>query len=248
MQDARPTENLLLAALPKSERNRLDPFLEQVEMPAGLPITQPEEVIRFLYFPFDAVTSTTHEMSDGTMVETGIMGLEGLSGVQVWLGQTTTPATTFVQIPGIGHRIATKDFIREVRDKVSPLNDLIRSYVHAFLVMTSVVAACNRMHSVDQRLCRWLRMTYNRVQRTEYPLRHDFLANMLGVHRPTLSTTAGMLQRAGLIAYQHGKLTILNPEGLRSGACECLDLIETQFEKIFDKPWREEAEPPERVG
>ena len=220
----RPTENLLLAALPQVERQRLDPFLEAVEMQAGQPITNPGEPIEHLYFPYDAVTSTIQEMSDGTTIETGLMGVEGLAGVQVWLRHTTTIATTFVQVPGKAHRISTENFIREVRDRETPLNDLIASYVHGFLVMTSITAACNRLHSIDQRLCRWLMMIYDRAQRREFPLRHEFLANMLGVHRPTVSTAANMLQKAGYIAYRYGKLTILNPEGLLEGACECYEL------------------------
>src|SRR5690349_10819596 len=116
MPQQRRPENLLLAALPSEERDRLDPFLDWVEMQAGQPITEPDEPIPYLYFPFDAVTSTTQEMSDGSTIETGLVGIEGLSGVQVWLGQRTTPATTFVQIPGMGHRIKTENFIREVRD------------------------------------------------------------------------------------------------------------------------------------
>lgn len=248
MLPTRPKENLLLAALPKAERDRLDAFLVPVEMQIGQPITEPDEPIPFLYFPFDAVTSTTQEMSDGSTIETGLMGIEGLTGVQVWLGQRATPATTFVQIPGVGHRITAEDFIREIRDNpASPLNDLIRSYVHAFLVLTSMTAACNRLHSIDQRMCRWLRMMYNRARRTEYPLRHEFLAQMLGVQRPTLSIAANMLQRAGLISYRYGKLKVLDPEGLSSGACECLEMMEAQFDKIFDQPWREKAKPPERV-
>jgi hypothetical protein len=241
-------ENLLLSALPRSERERLDPFLDLVEMPIGLPITEPDQPIEYLYFPYDSVTSTTQEMSDGSTIETGLMGIEGLSGVQVWLGQRTTPAKTFVQVPGMGHRITAVDFIREVRDNPSsPLNDLIRSYVHAFLVLTSLTAACNRLHSVDQRLCRWLRMTYNRARRTEYPMRHEFLAQMLGVHRPTLSTAASILQRAGLINYRYGRLTILDPQGLVNGACECYGIMESQFDGIFDQPWQEKASQQEPV-
>lgn len=166
-------QNLLLAALPKQERERLNPFLHQVTLQAGHPITTPDEPIENLYFPFGAVTSTVQEMSDGSSIETGLMGIEGVAGVQVWLGQSTTAATTFVQIPGEAHRMATDDFIREVREKTSPLNRLIAAYLHAFLVMTSFTAACNRLHPVDQRLCRWLRMSYNRANRTEFPLRQD---------------------------------------------------------------------------
>lgn len=240
-------ENLLLAALPEEERQRLNPFLHRMNLEAGHPITNPDEPIENLYFPFGAVTSTIHQMSDGSSIETGLMGIEGLAGVQVWLGQLTTPATTFVQIPGEALRISTDDFIREVRQKPSPLNPLIAGYVHAFLVMTSLIAACNRLHSLDQRLCRWLRMSYNRANRREFPLRQEFLAQMLGVHRPTVSTAASMLQKAGLITYRYGKLTITNPEGLIDGACECYTLMESEFEKIFDQHWGDIAEIRERV-
>src|SRR3954454_7603174 len=193
----RVRENLLLSSLPKEERDRLDPFLRRVTLETGHPVTAPNQPIEKLYFPYDAVTSTVQEMSDGSTIETGLMGIEGLAGGQVWLRQRTTPSTTFVQVPGMAHQISAEDFTREVRDRVSPLNDLIASYVHAFLVLTSMTAACNRLHPVDQRMCRWLRMTYNRARKTEFPIRHEFLAHMLGVHRPTVSTAASMLQKAG---------------------------------------------------
>jgi Crp-like helix-turn-helix protein len=237
----RPSENLLLAALPREERERLDPFLHPVNLNLGDMITLPERPIDNLFFMHDAVTSTVQEMSDGSTIETGLMGMEGVAGVQVWLRQRTTTAKTFVQVPGSGYRMSTEDFIREVRDRTSPLNDLIACYVHAFLVLTSMTAACNRLHSVDQRLCRWLRMTYNRAKRTEFPMRHEFLAQMLGVHRPTLSTAANILQKAGLISYRYGKLAITDPDGLAAGACECYEIMEAQFDKVFDQPWREQA-------
>jgi CRP-like cAMP-binding protein len=231
-------ENLLLSALPKEERDRLDPFLHHVTLETGHPITDPDQPIQNLYFPYDAVTSTVQQLSDGSSIETGLMGIEGLAGVQVWLGQLTTASTTFVQIPGDACRISTEDFIREVREKPSPLNRLIAGYVHAFLLMTSFTAACNRLHSIDQRMCRWLCMTYNRANRREFPLRQEFLAQMLGVHRPTVSIAAGMLQKAGLITYRYGTLTILNPDGLLDGACECYVLMEREFEKILGLDWR----------
>jgi hypothetical protein len=188
-------ENLLLAALPREERARLDPFLHPVDMPLQMQITEPDQPIKNLYFPYDAVTSTVQQLSDGSTIETGLMGIEGLAGVQVWLGQRSTPTHTFVQIPGRGHRMSTEDFIREVRDRSSsPLNDLIRAYVHAFLVLVAQDAACNRLHTLDERMCRWLAMTHNRVRRDEFPLRQEFLAMMLGVHRPSVSITAGSLQ------------------------------------------------------
>src|SRR4051794_9867149 len=113
-------ENLLLSGLPKEERDRLDPFLHRVTLQVGHPITAPDQPIENLYFPYDAVTSTVQELSDGSTIETGLMGIEGVAGVQVWLGQRTTAATTFVQIPGDAYRISTDDFIREVRKTISP--------------------------------------------------------------------------------------------------------------------------------
>lgn len=226
-------ENLLLAALPEAERARLAPFLHATDLPPGSPVTVPGQPIEDIYFPLDCVISTVQELSDGSTIETGLTGIEGLAGIQVWLRQHTTPASTFVQVPGRACRMSTEDFIREVRDRVSPLNDLLANYVHAFLVLTSLTAACNRLHSVDERLCRWLRMTYNRSQRTDFPLRHEFLAQMLGVHRPTVSTAASMLQKAGLINYRYGKLAILDPDGLAEGACECYHVMESQFDGIF---------------
>jgi CRP-like cAMP-binding protein len=242
-QPSQTPDNLLLAALPDEERNRLNPFLKRVELSVGDEVTIPGEKIENLYFPIDAVSSTVHEMSDGSTIETGLMGIEGLVGVQVWLQQSTTAAHTFIQIPGTALKISTADFIREVRDRPSsPLNALLASYVHAFLVLTSLMAACNRLHSLDERLCRWLSMVYNRARRSEFPLRQEFLAQMLGVHRPTVSTAAHMLQEAGLIQYHYGKMQIVNPNGLEEGACECYRLMEAEMEKIFKQPWVKKTE------
>jgi CRP-like cAMP-binding protein len=136
------------------------------------------------------------------------------------------------------------DFIREVRDKTgSPLNALLARYTNAFLNMTSIAAACNRLHALDQRLCRWLKLAHNRARRDEFPLRQQFMAQMLGVQRPTVSTTAHMLQQAGLISYTRGLMRILDPEGLTDGACECYEIMEREFDGVFERPWRAMATP-----
>ena len=235
------SENLLLAALPKAERERLDPFLEVVQLKAHQELIAPNEPITNMYFPYDAVTSTVQEMSDGSIIETGLMGVEGLVGIQLWLRSRTTPSRTLVQVPGRAHRMSADDFIREVMERPSPLNELSARYAHAFLVMTSQVAACNRLHSLDERMCRWLSLVQNRVQRTEFPLRQDFMAQMLGVHRGTVSITASILQKAGFISYSRGQMKILDPDGLREGSCECLGIMERQFDQIFDRSWQEFA-------
>jgi CRP-like cAMP-binding protein len=236
-------ENLLLAALPQEERRRLDPFLKPVELEFGEVLIEANEPIEKLYFPFDMVTSTIQEMSDGAAVETGLMGIEGLIGVQLWLRVPTTPTRTLVQISGRALLMSADDFVEQVLNKpYSPLNDLIARYTHAFLALTSMTAACNRLHMIDARLCRWLTMVYERKRQPEFPIRQEFMALMLGVHRPTVSTAANMLQKAGLISYSRGRMRILDPEGLKEGACECLELMEAQFDRIFDRPWRELAE------
>jgi len=234
-------ENLLLAALPPEERQRLDPFLEWVEVELEETLIEPNQPITQVFFPYDVVTSTLQELSDGTSVETGLMGIEGLIGIQLWLRMPSTPTRTFVQVQGFGHRMKAEDFIREVMNKPTPLNDLIARYIHAFLAMTSQTAACNRLHPLDERLCRWLKMVHNRVRRDEFPMRQEFMAMMLGVQRPTVSTTAKMLQNAGLISYSRGMMRVLDPEGLKEGSCECLELMEVQMDRIFDRPWRQLA-------
>jgi len=227
------TENLLLAALSDTERERISPYLHDVVLEFQQVLIEPNQNITEIYFPYDAITSTVQEMSDGDSVETGLMGLEGFVGVQLWLRSPTTPTRTLVQVPGTAYRMSAADFIKHVRETDSQLDNLCAKYVHGFLVMTSQTAACNRLHPIHERLCRWLKLVHNRVRRDEFPIRQEFVAMMLGVHRPTVSTAANMLQQAGLIRYSRGQMRVLDADGLRNGSCECLEIIERQFEKVF---------------
>lgn len=226
-------ENMLLASLPDAEREKLSPYLRDELLDFQQILIEPNKPITQLYFPYDAITSTIQEMSDGSSVETGLMGVEGFVGVQLWLHASTTPTRTLVQVPGRAHSMHATDFIRHVRDTDSPLNELCAKYTHGFLNMTSQTAACNRLHPINERLCRWLKLVHNRVRRDEFPIRQEFMAQMLGVHRPTVSTAANMLQQAGLIKYSRGHMRIVDEEGLRNGSCECLEFIEREFQKIF---------------
>lgn len=204
-------------------------------------LIEPDEPIDTLFFPFDAVTSTIQDMADGNSVETGLMGVEGMIGIQLWLGMPSTPTRTIIQVEGYGHRMKAADFIREVRDKPSALNQFIGRYTHAFLSMTSIGAACNRLHTLDQRMCRWLKLIHNRVRRDEFSMRQQFMAQMLGVQRPTVSTTANILQQAGLITYSRGQMKVLDPQGLVEGACGCYELMEHEMDRIYEVPWRKLA-------
>lgn len=236
---AQARENLMLAMLPREERQRLAPFLEWTNVEFEETLIEPDSPIKLVFFPYDAVTSTIQELQNGNSIETGLMGVEGMIGIQLWLRVPSTPTRTLIQVDGYGHRMKATDFVREVRDTKSPLNDFIARYTHAFLSMTSIGAACNRLHTLDQRLCRWLKLIHNRVRRDEFPMRQQFMAHMLGVQRPTVSTTANMLQQAGLITYTRGRLTVLDAEGLIEGACECYELMEHEMDRIYDVPWRE---------
>ncbi len=230
--------NLLLAALPEAERRRLEPYFETVTLDIREVMIEPGELIRYVYFPQDVVASIVHTMSDGSTVETGIIGLEGFVGVQVWLRQRATTTRTFVQVPGQALRMRSEVFMAEVVNRDSPLNDLLADYVHAYLSLTTVTAACNRIHRVEQRLCRWLKMVHNRVPGDQFPVRHEFLAYMLGVHRPSVSIAANILKKAGLIGYDYGRLNVIDARGLEAGACECYATMETQIEQIYGRPFR----------
>ena len=234
-------DNLLLAALPPTERERLARYLERIELRPPDVLIEANQPISNTYFPLDCVTSTVQELSDGATVEVGLMGLEGFIGVQFWLGSPDTPTRTLVQVEGRSYRMSAADFKREVMEADSPLNRLCGGYTHAFLVMTSQTAACNRLHTVDERLCRWLKMIYDRVRRDTFTMRQEFMAQMLGVHRPAVSIAANVLQNAGLIRYSRGNMEILNPEGLQEGACECYGIVDDQFNRLFGYSWRQLA-------
>lgn len=230
--------NLILAALPDNERKRLKPFLREMELKEGDVLIEANEPIRHVVFPHDFVSSTLQELSDGSTVEAGLMGMEGMIGIQLWLRERSTPSRTIVQVAGHAARMAADDFVRQVMEvPESPLNALIARYTHAFLVMTSQVAACNRLHEVEPRLCRWLKMVHNRVARDEFQLRQEFIAQMLGVSRPTVSIAAKVLQNAKLIDYSRGRICVVDGDGLRAGACECYDIMEGQFARIFKQDW-----------
>jgi len=231
-------QNLILASIPEKERKRLQPFFHEEELAEGTLLIEENRPIRNVYFPHTLVGSTLQELKDGSTVEAGLMGVEGFIGLQLWLRQRQTPSRTIVQVRGRTARMAADDFVRLVMEvPESPLNPLIARYIHGFLVMTAQVAACNRLHEVEPRLCRWLKMIHNRVTTEEFPLRQEFMAAMLGVSRPTVSITAKILQKAGLIDYSRGKMRILDGEGLRAGACECYDIMENQFARIFKDDW-----------
>lgn len=232
--------NLLLSNIPPKERKRLEPFLEPATLKFREVIYEKDRPIRHVYFPFNFVSSTVLEMEDGEIVEVGVTGNEGLAGIQLFLKEERTNTTTFAQIPGEGLRMSAGDFKKHVIERGGPLHDLLHRYAHAFMAQIAQTAACNRVHPLDQRLCRWILMSHNRVQNDEFPLTQEFMGQMLGVRRPTVSTTAKILQKAGLISYSRGRLKVLDRAGLESGTCECYWTIVKLFDRIYGEAWPRE--------
>jgi DNA-binding transcriptional regulator YhcF (GntR family) len=226
-------ENLLLRALPSLEKRRLSPFLKPVDLPLGRCLMDPEAPLKYVWFPHDAIASTVQSMVDGSIIEVGMTGFEGMVGISAWLRVRTTSLRWFVQVPGQASRMRVDVFRREVCEQPSPLNGLIANFIHTYIVISAQKAACNCLHDVNQRLCRWLSMMAERLpEKDMFPFRQEFLAYMLGVHRPTVSIAAEQLQRQRLIRYSRGHLQILDREGLRARSCECYELIARQLRQM----------------
>ena len=236
-QPKRPVEieaaraNRLLAALPLNEAEGLRPHLETLPMPLRLSLYRSGEPIEYVWFPQWGVTSLVKIMHDGTTVEVATVGAEGAIGIPVFLGSDRTNTDAFVQVAGQGMRIETEAF-RTVLARSPALQNLLQRYTLALLNQISHGAACNRAHSVDERCARWLLTTHDRMHRESFYLTQEFLAEMLGVHRPTVTVAAGILQKAGLISYVRGRVTIHNRKGLEAAACQCYRDVSDEFERL----------------
>lgn len=224
-------ENQLLAILPREEYERLVTNMELVPLTFKQTLYAANESIEYVYFPKSGVVSLLTLMEDGTAVEVGTVGNEGMVGLPVFLGSNKIPGQAMAQIPGEAWRMRVDVF----KNKVIPgstLHDLLQRYTQALFNLISQIAACNRIHSVEERFCRWLLMTQDRVGSDEFPLTQEFLSQMLGVRRPTVSLSASVLQKAGLIRYVRGKMTILDREGLEASSCECYTIVKREFERL----------------
>lgn len=222
-----------MAALPRDEYERLLPDLETVSMTLKQAIYRPNEPIEYVYFPNTGVISLLILMEDGSAVEVGTVGNEGMGGLPLFLGAERIPGLAISQVPGEAMRMKADVFKREVTPG-SPLHYTLQRYTQTLFNQISQTAACNRLHSVEERCCRWLLMTHDRVGKNDFPLTQEFLSEMLGVRRASVSVVAATLQRAGFIRYSRGKITILDREGLESASCECYKIVKAEFERLLD--------------
>lgn len=225
-------ENLLLAKLPGEELERLRPHFDRVSLYHGEHAIVPDEPIRHVYFPLTCLLSLVTLMGDGSMAESGSIGREGMSGIPVLLDATQTPMPTFTQIPGEAIRVRA-GVIKEAYDRGGRLRCLLNRYMHTVIVVGSHATACNALHKIEERMCKWLLMSSDGVGSDTLNLTHEYLSTMLGVRRATVTETAIKLKGAGLIEYQRGLARIIDREGLEQAACECYARTRAEFERLF---------------
>jgi CRP-like cAMP-binding protein len=233
LEDRGDRGNRLLDALPAAERQRLLDRMQPVELDLREPVYEPGKAIEHVYFPLTTVISMLAVMDDGQAVEVATMGNEGMAGLPVFLGATTSPDRAFAQIAGRALRMPAGEF-RDLANGAGAIQALLQRYTQAFFVQLAQGAACNRLHSVPQRLARWLLMTHDRVGRDEFPLTQEFMAQMLAVRRATVTEAAGRLQQDGLITYGRGIITIVDRPGLEATSCECYRIITEEHARLLD--------------
>ncbi len=230
--DAYGRGNRLLAALRDDERQRLAAHLELVELTLRQLLYEPGKPIEHVYFPIDAVLSVLAVMDDDQAVEVATVGNEGMVGIPVFLGVSVSPGLSFCQLPGRALRMPAGAF-QELANGAGAFQQVLQRYTYAFFTQLSQGSACNRLHHMDQRLARWLLLTHDRVGRDQFLLTQEFMAQMLGVRRATVTEAAGRLQQAGLITYSRGILTIADRKGLEAASCECYRIISDEHARLI---------------
>ena len=232
-----PLSNLLLESLPAAERTSLLDKLEPIALPVDTVLFEPDEQPRHLYFVTSGIASIVTTMSGGGAVEVGLMGREGLPGSIFLLGSQTGLTRCMMQVEGAGLRMRFKQFEQEFFSSPTLHRRILEHVQHDSLVLTQL-SACNRLHEVEERMARWLLMVADRLESPELPLTQEFLSEMLGTRRSTVTITAGTLQRGGLIRYGRGHIQILDREGLQDTACECYPVVQKLYRNLYRQPVR----------
>ena len=227
-----PHQNHLLDALPDSDYQRIAPHLELVPMGLGEVIYESGSSMRHVYFPTTSIVSLLYVMENGASAEIAIVGNEGILGISLFMGGETTPSRAVVQSAGHGYRLQA-GLIKTEFARFGPTMHLLLRYTQALITQMAQTAVCNRHHSVDQQLCRWLLLSLDRLSSNELVMTQELIANMLGVRREGVTEAAGMLQKAGLIRYQRGRITVVDRPGLEARTCECYQVVRTEFDRLL---------------
>lgn len=225
-------QNHLLAALPAEIAERLFPHLELIAMPLGQVIYDSGSQLHYVYFPTTAIVSIHYVTENGASAEIAGVGNEGVLGISLFLGGNTTPNLATVQTAGHSYRLKGTLMMEEF-NRAGPMMRLMLRYTQALMTQMSQTAVCNRHHSVEQQLCRWLVLTLDRLPSNELTITQELIAGMLGVRREGITEAAGKLQRDGLISYRRGHITVLDRTGLESRACECYNVVKKEFHRLL---------------
>ncbi len=229
---ADPRQNQLLAALPDAVWQRLLPHLEAVDMPLGEALYESGRTLSHVYFPTTSIVSLLYVMEDGASAEIAVVGHEGLVGISLFMGGGSTPSRAVVQSAGRGFRLNAQWMLQEF-ERAGPMLHLLLRYTQALITQMAQTAACNRHHSLDQQLCRWLLLSLDRLPADQLVMTQELIANMLGVRREGVTAAAGHLQQAGLIRYSRGRITVLDRPRLEQRSCECYAVVKKEYDRLL---------------
>ena len=224
--------NSLLASLPAPEWQRIGPLLEAVDLPLGEVLHESGCKMSHVYFPINAIVSLLYVMETGASAEIAVVGNEGVVGIALFMGGETTPSRAVVQSAGKGYRLRAAD-IKEEFGRSGPVLHLLLRYTQALITQMAQTAVCNRHHSLDQQLCRWLLLSLDRLSGNELVMTQELIANMLGVRREGVTEAALKLQKLGLIKYARGRITVLDRTGLEERTCECYAVVKDEYDRLL---------------
>jgi CRP-like cAMP-binding protein len=226
------SSNHLLAALPDSEWRRWQPKLELIDLKLGQVLYESGGKMQHVYFPVDSIVSLLFVLENGNSTEIAVVGNEGIVGVSLFMGGITTPSRAVVQSSGKCIRLSASMLVSEFNDSIPVLHLLLR-YTQALITQMTQTAVCNRHHSLDQQLCRWLLLSMDRLSGSNLVMTQELIANMLGVRREGVTEAAGRLQNAGLISYKRGKISIIDRPGLEARTCECYNVVKREYDRLL---------------
>jgi CRP-like cAMP-binding protein len=224
--------NHLLSVLPETEWERIGPHIVEVDMPLGQVVYESGDRLHHVYFPSTAIVSLLYVMENGASGEIAIVGNEGVVGIALFMGGETTPSRAVVQSAGKAYRLEAR-LLKEEFHRAGPTQRLLLRYTQALITQMAQTAVCNRHHSIDQQLCRWLLLSIDRLPSNELKMTQELIANMLGVRRPGVTEAAMKLQDAGLIRYSYGHIEVLDRPGLEKRVCECYAVVKREFDRLL---------------
>ena len=229
-----PRRNQLLAALPDAEWQCWSSQLEWVDMPLGQVLYESGRTLGHVYFPVTSIVSLLYVMEDGASAEIAVVGLEGVVGISLFMGGESTPSRAVVQSAGRGMRLSAS-FIKAEFNRAGPAMHLLLRYTQALITQMAQTAVCNRHHSLDQQLCRWLLLSLDRLEGPDLVMTQELIANMLGVRREGVTEAALKLQKAGLISYARGRINVVDRVGLEQRTCECYDVVKKEYDRLLPR-------------